>query len=230
MRPPQPDNRLRAAAAMVRPGSVAADVGTDHGRLALYLVQSGRCPKVYATDLRAAPLAQARALARRFGLEEQIICLQGDGLACVPPGGATDIVVAGMGGQTVIPILEKAPWLRRKEIRLILEPASDAHLVRRWLCENGFTLSREEAVEAGGRFYGVMQAEYTGKAFTPDEVFCHCGLLPAKTAAARGYFGRLVALMEEELDGKAKSPRFGDLSQSRALLNQLKGVLEQCRE
>ena len=54
--------RLRAAADLVRYGSVAADVGCDHGKLSAYLLDSGRAEFVYATDIRKQPLAKAAAL------------------------------------------------------------------------------------------------------------------------------------------------------------------------
>ena len=53
------DARLAAAAALVRPGHRAADIGCDHGLLTAALVGSGRCPFVVAADLRSGPLSVA---------------------------------------------------------------------------------------------------------------------------------------------------------------------------
>ena len=65
-RPLKLNKRLTAAAEQVRPGAVAADIGTDHGYLACALVLSGRCRKVYAADLNREPLERAEAtIARR---------------------------------------------------------------------------------------------------------------------------------------------------------------------
>ena len=54
--PPRLDARLQAAADFVRPGSTAADIGCDHGKLSAWLAGSGRCPLVFACDLREGPL------------------------------------------------------------------------------------------------------------------------------------------------------------------------------
>ena len=52
--------RLLACAAFVEPGQRVADVGTDHGYLAIYLLQSRRASRVLAADVAEQPLARAR--------------------------------------------------------------------------------------------------------------------------------------------------------------------------
>ena len=44
--------RLMACAAWVDPGQRVADIGTDHGYLAIYLLRSGRARRVLAADIR----------------------------------------------------------------------------------------------------------------------------------------------------------------------------------
>ncbi|MBX6378511.1 MAG: tRNA (adenine(22)-N(1))-methyltransferase TrmK, partial [Clostridia bacterium] len=72
--------RLLAVAGLVPEKVVAADVGTGHGLLAVYLVTSGRCPRVIATDLRSGPLQEARRAASAFGVEDLVVFRQGRGL------------------------------------------------------------------------------------------------------------------------------------------------------
>ena len=66
--PPVPalDARLLAAAAYVRRGALAADIGCDHGKLAVYLARTGTARHVVAVDIRPAPLAQISVKSRRF--------------------------------------------------------------------------------------------------------------------------------------------------------------------
>ena len=45
-------NRLLLCAEFVPRGSCAADIGTDHGYLSIYLLREGICPFVTAADLR----------------------------------------------------------------------------------------------------------------------------------------------------------------------------------
>ena len=54
--------RLAAVAGLVPPGARVIDVGTDHGMVPVWLVQTGRAEHVFASDLRAGPLESAERL------------------------------------------------------------------------------------------------------------------------------------------------------------------------
>ena len=51
--------RLKAAADMVAPGRVVADIGTDHAYLPAYLLLNGISPYVIACDIGEKPLRNA---------------------------------------------------------------------------------------------------------------------------------------------------------------------------
>lgn len=169
------DPRLLAAAEFVRPGSVAADIGCDHGKLSIYLAKSGRCPKVIAADLRPEPLARARVNLTNAHCEEQVELRLGDGLTVLQPGEAQDIIIAGMGAETIMQVVAAAPWVRQESVNLVLVPATKHSLLRKWLAENGFSLRGDRLVEAAGRLYAVMNVRYTGKAIQPDGRWCVLG-------------------------------------------------------
>ena len=48
--------------------------------------------------------------------------------------------------------------------------------LRRWLWEHGFALAADRPVQAAGRWYAVMAAEYTGEVKTPTFQECLFGL------------------------------------------------------
>ena len=77
-------NRLYACAGLVRPGSHAADIGTDHGYLPIYLISNGICESVVAADLRPMPLQAAKNNALQAGLSNRITFCLSDGLRSVP--------------------------------------------------------------------------------------------------------------------------------------------------
>ena len=66
-------NRLGQIARMVQPGSVVADIGTDHGQLMVYLAQNGTgtC-RGYACDINEKPLNKARQIIADYGLEDRM--------------------------------------------------------------------------------------------------------------------------------------------------------------
>lgn len=173
---PQLDARLSAAESFVRPGHVAADIGCDHGKLTVQLLTSGRCPRVIATDLREDPLGKAKAACEAAGCADKADFRLGNGLEVLQPGEAQDIIIAGMGAETITGILEAAPWVCDENLRLILVPTTKHSILRRWLCRSGFAISEEKLCLAAGRYYTVICARYNGWVFEPDGEYCVLGL------------------------------------------------------
>lgn len=178
---PHLDARLSAAAAFVRPGSIAADIGCDHGKLSAWLAGSGRCPLVFACDLRPDPLAKAQRACAHLG--DKVQFRLGSGLDVLQPGEAQDIIIAGMGAQTIMEILDAAPWVFDPAYNLVLVPATKHSLLRRWLAQRGFALQGETLAHAAGRWYAVMNARYTGDPHEPKGLWCLCGLVEGQPGA-----------------------------------------------
>lgn len=188
-RPPALDARLAAAAAFVRPGHTAADIGCDHGKLSAYLAATGRCPRVLACDVREGPLQKARRTCAPWA--DKIELRLGDGLRALAPGEAEDIVIAGMGAETIIQILVAALWVFDARYNLVLVPATKHGLLRRWLAQQGFALAGETLCCAAGRWYAVMDARYTGQKWEPNALWCVCGALKGQPGAAQYRADRL---------------------------------------
>ena len=71
--------RMLHLADMVRQGAVLADVGTDHGYIPIYLVESGRICRAFAMDIKEGPLGRAKEHIRAFGLDDYITVRRSDG-------------------------------------------------------------------------------------------------------------------------------------------------------
>ena len=154
--------RLSAIASFVPAGSVAADVGTDHGYIPLWLVQEGICPAAIAMDVRPGPLERAAAHVREAGCSDRISLRLSDGLDALLPGEAGAVIIAGMGGLLTVQILERGrriweSWEPERE-RLILSPHSEIAGVRAFLEETGFLILRETMVREDGKYYVIMEA------------------------------------------------------------------------
>lgn len=169
------DKRLSTVASMVRRGSRVADIGTDHAYLPVYLVQAGICSGGIAADIRSGPLDAARRTVTEAGLTDAIVLRLGDGLAPVAADEVDDIVVAGMGGETIVEILSAADWVKDARLRLVLQPMTRAEELRRWLLTNGFVISEERLVRDGHRLYPVMAAAYTAAEPEMDEFAFYAG-------------------------------------------------------
>ena len=148
--------RLLACAEYVRQGDVVADIGCDHGYLGIHLLKSGIAKRIIAADINEGPLQAARNNARKFGVEDQMTFHLSDGVKLVPQDFDT-LVCAGMGGDTMVSILDAAPWLRDSRYRLILQCQSKTPLLRRYLSENGWHIAQESVLKDGRFLYTVME-------------------------------------------------------------------------
>lgn len=147
--------RLRACCNYITPGDRVADVGTDHGYLGIWLLSRNLAGHVIASDIGEGPLSAARANAERFGfLDRMTFCLS-DGVQNVPREFDT-LVIAGMGAQTMIHILQDAPWLKSAAYRLVLQPQNKPQQLRAYLSECGWQITEESLVRDGRFLYAVM--------------------------------------------------------------------------
>lgn len=202
------NKRLQVVAEFVPRGGVAADIGTDHAYLPVWLVQEGRCPKAFACDIGEGPLEKARETIARYGCGEKVFPLLGDGLALLRPEEVDTIVIAGMGGDAIAGILQRAPWCREKT--LVLQPMTAADRLRRYLWSAGFAVAKERAVEDGGKLYTALLALYTG---CQREISRAESLLGDTTGdAAEAYRQKQLARMRKKAQGLLRA---GEESESK---------------
>lgn len=151
--------RLQAVADLVPAGVCLADVGTDHGRLPVWLVQHSRISHAVCSDLRPAPLNRAKALAERWEVSDKLTFRLCDGLADIPPQEAEVVTIAGMGGETIAEILRACRWTGQGGHRYIMQPMSGMDGLRRYLSTSGLAILREVLVPEGDTLYVVLLAE-----------------------------------------------------------------------
>lgn len=156
MRGPELSPRLRMVGELTPAGARLADVGTDHAYLPAALILEGKIPWAVASDLRRGPLERARATAREYGLIGKMAFRLCDGLSGVRPGEVDAVAIAGMGGETIAAVLSAAPWLRERDVPLILQPMSSFSDLRRWLQANGFAIREERLAREGEALYTAL--------------------------------------------------------------------------
>ncbi|MDO4811618.1 MAG: class I SAM-dependent methyltransferase [Eubacteriales bacterium] len=148
--------RLQLLADMVPAGSRLADIGTDHGYLPVWLLQQGKIPFAIASDIHSEPLTHARQSAQEYGADGIHFRLC-SGLDAIAPQEVDTIVIAGMGGETIIHILESAPWTKTGRYTILLQPMTKVELLRDWLVDNGYRFVKERLVRDKDFLYPVMQ-------------------------------------------------------------------------
>ncbi len=152
--------RMLKIAACVLPGETAADIGTDHGLVPIWLLKHGIGPRVILTDVRPGPLEKARLNLIKAGIEPERYELRlGSGLSVLGGGEASTVILAGMGGELICELLdadrEKAASFRR----LILQPRSRSFSLRRYLNENDYYVNFEMLAKEGRRISEILVAE-----------------------------------------------------------------------
>jgi len=150
------DKRLTACAELVGGEGIVCDVGTDHAYLAAELITSGKCSKVIASDVKEGPLASAKATVEKYGIADKVELILSDGLKNVSLDGVSDIVIAGMGGETIAAIIGGIEKLPYSVVRFILQPMTKTELLRKELYKLGFTITEERTVEESGKLYVIM--------------------------------------------------------------------------
>ena len=183
----QLDPRLKKCAEFVRSGKKVADVGTDHGYLPIFLLQSEKANFALACDINKDPLDSAVRNAVKYGETERMRFVLSDGLHGLCAEDADDIVIAGMGGELILRIISEVSWLKDTNKHLVLQPMTTAAQLRRGLMELGFTIEREETVFDGKKIYSVMSVLYTGACKTEiDPVYEQMGeIVPGSEHSAR---------------------------------------------
>lgn len=216
--------RLVACAELVTGRGIACDVGTDHAYLAAELLRSGRCKRVIASDIGEGPLQAARRTLEQMGLLQHAELILSDGLRQIPPEGVTDVIIAGMGGETMIHILSECAWMQA-DVNLILQPMTKAPLLRSWLTENGYSLMQEKIVQEGRFFYTVMQVQRDGKAHSLDAFERELGAVDWTEETVRAY-GRFRLGHYRRLAEQMQAAQPETAAEYRRLAEQLE---EKCR-
>ena len=186
-------DRLLACAAFVSPGDRVADIGCDHGYLSIHLLTTGIAASCIASDINRQPLLSAVRNAEKYGVRSKMEFFLSDGVRSIPRDFDT-MVCAGMGADTMVSILESAPWLQSSRYRLILQCQSKTPLLRRYLSEHGWHITEESVLRDGKFLYTVMEVYYEPEypRLTEAECYFPPALLENPSKEVPAYFQWVV--------------------------------------
>ena len=150
--------RLKAIANLIEKGQPTADIGSDHAGLARYLVEMGMVPWVIATELGEAPFIRAYQSAVNSMQADKIEVRKGDGLQTLNPGEVVNVVIAGLGGDTITSILAN-DWQKAASFKhFVLQPMSRPAVLREALCRQGWPIIDEVIIRENRRYFIVIAA------------------------------------------------------------------------
>lgn len=153
--------RLETLVSCVPPCRRVVDVGCDHGYTSLMLARRGDVSEIFATDISASSLDK---LVRQLPFEKAadrtrihpVVC---DGLHGLPCRDAEVLLIAGMGGDLILRILDEEAAFVSRTARLVLSPHTAADRVRKYLRSHGFCIIEEHPVWEERHYYDIIVAE-----------------------------------------------------------------------
>lgn len=194
------DNRLKTAFELCRTGVIAADVGTDHARLAAKLALE-KSIKVYASDIKDGPLRAAKRTLDELNVKN-VELVKSDGLEKIPY--ADDVIICGMGGELIARIVEECRFTN-ENTRFILQPMTKADFLRKHLYGAGFELLEERTAEDSEKIYTVMLWKFSGVSREIDGITALCG-----KNRDRRYLGKIAEKLLKNSANMEKSAEHSD--------------------
>lgn len=200
--------RLQACAGFINKGDRIADIGCDHGYLSIFLLKHGIALSAIAADINEKPLQSAMRNAQRFGVADNMQFFISDGAKCIPRDFDT-MVCAGMGGDTIISILEAAQWLRSAQYRLVLQCQTRTHSLRRYLSDNGWHIEKESVLRDGRFLYTVMAVQWDPAAprLSAGECYISPALRVSQDPELPEYYRQMCFKLERATKGQGENAK-----------------------
>ena len=217
--------RLQAVADLVSEGLVVADVGTDHGYIPIYLIETKKSPKAFAMDVNKGPLLRAKEHIAEHGLTSSIDTRLSDGVRALKKGECECVVVAGMGGALTIKIMEEGKEIFRNLKEFVLQPQSELQKVRTYLYENAYSIVEENMVLDDGKFYPMFRViNGQSQEYHAIELCYGKLLLEQKNAALKNFLEKEKAVKKLILSNLEQS--FGEHIETRRkeIQEELEGI------
>lgn len=162
---PNPDIRLRAVLDEISCNTLA-DIGCDHGKVAVSALLQNKANKVIAVDISPHSIHKCRTLGDCAKVGHRLDCRIGDGFAPIKEGEADCAVIAGLGGREIARIIGAANY----KGKLVLVPHQDTTELRQFL-SGRYSIDKDYIVACGGKYYSVIVASCGSYTYTPTQLY-----------------------------------------------------------
>lgn len=145
--------------------NVFADIGCDHGYMALAMIKSQKAKKVIVADISEKCLFKAQTLLSDYikrGIAKSVVA---DGFCGLPECDLA--LIAGMGGEEICSILKKASSLPNS---LALQPMKNTDKVRKLATVLGYKIERDYMFKSASKFYDFILLTKGKDSLTEQEI------------------------------------------------------------
>lgn len=191
------EQRLSLCASFVRKGNIIADIGTDHAYLPVWLCKNKIVPYALACDIKKEPLENGKKTIEKYFCSKFIETRLSDGLENIAENECDDIIIAGMGGEMIVKIIDEWKFSKNISKRFILQPMSRCDELISYLYQNGFEIIFQDCAQEHKKVYTVLCMEYTGKKIDCDnEFFVRGKLKPQDNNLHKQYIEEQIKKLE----------------------------------
>lgn len=149
--------RLTEIAKSVKEGSSLVDVGCDHGYIAKMLLDSNTIVKVIESDISKKSLEKAKLLLSGEKYKDKVKFIVSDGLKSIDTSDYDTLLIAGMGEETIISILNESIDKVRSFKHIILQAMGEGSNIRNYFMENDFFIEKERLFIEKDKYYRLFE-------------------------------------------------------------------------
>lgn len=195
--------RLKWIVEKLNKTEVIMDIGTDHGYIPIYLIKNNIAQKVIASDINKEPLNKAKINASLDGVLDKIDLRLGGGLSPLKNKEANSVIIAGMGGNLIRDILENDLNKVKNLDYLILQPAQNPEVLRKYLYKNDYEILDEDICLDENQYYEIFKVRYkAGDYISLEDIFYEISpmMLNKKLPLLKSYIESKIEKNEKVID------------------------------
>lgn len=161
--------RIKDICKCVSQGESVADIGTDHAYVPMLLMKEGIIDSAIMSDISEGSLNKAKETFDIVSINVPDECFRlADGLDGIKEKEVDDIIIAGLGGYTIIDILSKDEVKSKSFNKLILQPRKFSGALRKYLLTNGWKIDKEILTPEGKFICEIIVASKSNEPFKID--------------------------------------------------------------
>lgn len=138
------------------PYGVSADVGADHGKLILSLVEDEKIPSGFAIENKIGPYNRLKEAILLSKDKDKVTCLLSDGIKDIDDT-VKNVIIAGMGGTLIVNILFNNINKLNNVDYLLIDAHNALPLVREKITSIGYFIDEEIIVYEEDIYYEIIR-------------------------------------------------------------------------